>query len=184
MSHQIAPTVFYRRLNVEGLEIFYREAGPTDAPTVLLLHSWLRWAVILLGLLATIRAIAGASARRPWAPFDDRISKLRDNGRTFLAAAKERGLDTGLSIGASVVPIIVGSSPATVILSQRLLARGYNVVPIIFPGVAENQARLRFFITASHTEAQIRATIGHIVEALAGIRDAVRSSVFSGSAAR
>ena len=32
------PTVFYRTLNVEGLEIFYREAGPRDAPTVLLLH--------------------------------------------------------------------------------------------------------------------------------------------------
>ena len=29
------PTVFYRTLNVEGLEIFYREAGPQDAPAVL-----------------------------------------------------------------------------------------------------------------------------------------------------
>ena len=36
------PTVFYRTLNVEGLEIFYREAGPRDAhaPTVLLLHGF------------------------------------------------------------------------------------------------------------------------------------------------
>src|SRR5438094_3657147 len=34
------PTVFYRTLNVEGLEIFYREAGPGDAPTVLLLHGF------------------------------------------------------------------------------------------------------------------------------------------------
>ena len=33
-------TVFYRTLNVEGLEIFYREAGPRDAPTVLLLHGF------------------------------------------------------------------------------------------------------------------------------------------------
>src|ERR1700741_1758814 len=30
------PTVFYRTLNVERLEIFYREAGPLGAPTVLL----------------------------------------------------------------------------------------------------------------------------------------------------
>ena len=44
--------------------------------TVLLLHSWLRWVVILLGLVATIRAIAGASSRRPWVRMDDRISKL------------------------------------------------------------------------------------------------------------
>ena len=36
------PTVFYRTLNVDGLEIFYREAGPRDAPTVLLLHGFRR----------------------------------------------------------------------------------------------------------------------------------------------
>jgi len=36
----VTPTVFYRTLKVEGLEIFYREAGPRDAPTVLLLHGF------------------------------------------------------------------------------------------------------------------------------------------------
>ena len=35
MSNTITPTVFYRTLDVEGLEIFYREAGPRDAPTML-----------------------------------------------------------------------------------------------------------------------------------------------------
>ena len=34
------PTVFYRTLNVEGLKIFYREAGSRDAPAVLLLHGF------------------------------------------------------------------------------------------------------------------------------------------------
>src|SRR5215468_5548693 len=33
-------TVFYRTLNVEGLDVFYREAGPRDAPAVLLLHGF------------------------------------------------------------------------------------------------------------------------------------------------
>ena len=32
MSNKITPTVFYRTLNVEGLEIFYREAGPGMLP--------------------------------------------------------------------------------------------------------------------------------------------------------
>jgi quercetin dioxygenase-like cupin family protein len=40
MSNTITPTVFYRTLKVEGLEIFYREAGPRDAPTLLLLHGF------------------------------------------------------------------------------------------------------------------------------------------------
>ena len=39
-AKSVTPTVFYRTLNVEGLEIFYREAGPRDAPTVLLLHGF------------------------------------------------------------------------------------------------------------------------------------------------
>jgi hypothetical protein len=34
MSNTITPTVFYRTLNVEGLEIFYREAGPRVAAPV------------------------------------------------------------------------------------------------------------------------------------------------------
>jgi pimeloyl-ACP methyl ester carboxylesterase len=29
---------FYRTIQIEGLSVFYREAGPKDAPTILLLH--------------------------------------------------------------------------------------------------------------------------------------------------
>ena len=32
--------VFHRTIEVDGLDIFYREAGPKDAPTVLLLHGF------------------------------------------------------------------------------------------------------------------------------------------------
>jgi pimeloyl-ACP methyl ester carboxylesterase len=32
------PHVFYRTVKVDGLSIFYREAGPKDAPAILLLH--------------------------------------------------------------------------------------------------------------------------------------------------
>lgn len=39
---------------------------------VLLVHSWFRWAVVITGVLAALRAIAGASGRRPWTPADDR----------------------------------------------------------------------------------------------------------------
>lgn len=35
-----APAVAYRTATVDGLTIFYREAGPSDAPTVLLLHGF------------------------------------------------------------------------------------------------------------------------------------------------
>ena len=32
--------VSYRTANIDGINIFYREAGPADGPTVLLLHGW------------------------------------------------------------------------------------------------------------------------------------------------
>ena len=33
-------TSLHRRASVDGLSIFYREAGPPDAPAVLLLHGF------------------------------------------------------------------------------------------------------------------------------------------------
>lgn len=35
-----APPVYYRSVEVDGLRIFYRESGPPDAPTLLLLHGF------------------------------------------------------------------------------------------------------------------------------------------------
>jgi hypothetical protein len=40
----------------------------------LFLHSWLRWAIILLGLVAVIRALGGRSGR-PWSQTDTNIGK-------------------------------------------------------------------------------------------------------------
>ena len=37
-------------------------------------HSWLRWAVLLFGLVAIARALAGQTAGRPWSRADDRTA--------------------------------------------------------------------------------------------------------------
>ena len=39
-SQRTANATFYRNLSVDGLKLFYREAGPTDGPTLLLLHGF------------------------------------------------------------------------------------------------------------------------------------------------
>lgn len=36
----MSPPIFHRQIKVNGLNIFYREAGPADAPTLLLLHGF------------------------------------------------------------------------------------------------------------------------------------------------
>lgn len=38
----------------------------------LIIHSWLRWAVILVGLLAFARSLHGASRNSQWTPADER----------------------------------------------------------------------------------------------------------------
>lgn len=39
-SSNLAPVTHYRTATVSGVEIFYREAGPSDGPTVVLLHGF------------------------------------------------------------------------------------------------------------------------------------------------
>jgi hypothetical protein len=61
------------------------EALPARAPVysvaimynaALATHSWLRWAVLLLGLLAIGRALAGQMGRKPWNGTDDRTARF------------------------------------------------------------------------------------------------------------
>ncbi len=99
----------------------------------------------------------------------ERVERLRRNGHLFVETAREFGLDTGFSAGYSVVPIVVGGSIQAAKLSNRLHDRNINVLPIIFPAVAEKAARLRFFITCEHTEDQIRETVQITAEELRNV---------------
>jgi len=99
----------------------------------------------------------------------ERVARLHANARLFLQLAREAGLDTGPSGGSGVVPIILGHSMNSLRLSRALFARGINVQPILYPAVEEKAARLRFFITSSHTPDQIRRTVAAMQEELAAI---------------
>ena len=94
----------------------------------------------------------------------ERVRRLNDRGALFLRLAREGGLDVGSSIGASIVPIITGSSIGAGRLAQSMFQRGINVQPILYPAVPERAARLRFFLTAAHTEEQIRDTVQILLE--------------------
>ncbi|MFQ1063828.1 polyketide synthase [Bordetella trematum] len=88
-----------------------------------------------------------------------RVQALQARGRYFLERAQAAGIDTGTSTGLAVVPAIVGSSLKATRLSAKLFEQGINVQPILYPAVPEKAARLRFFISCTHTEAQIDHTI-------------------------
>ena len=94
----------------------------------------------------------------------ERVRRLNERAALFLRLAREGGLDVGGSIGAAIVPIITGSSIRAGRLAQALFRRGINVQPILYPAVPERAARLRFFLTAAHSEEQVRDAVRILVE--------------------
>ncbi len=92
------------------------------------------------------------------------VATLQARAALFLALCREREIDTGLSGGSAVVPCIVGDSVRSMLIAQALAQVGINVQPIIYPAVEEHLARLRFFITARHTEAQLRYTANMLAQ--------------------
>ena len=108
---------------------------------------------------AAALAALGLLEREP-----ERVHRLNDRAALFLRLLQEGGLDVGGSIGAAIVPVITGSSIRAGRLAQALFERGVNVPPILYPAVPERAARLRFFLSAAHSEAQIRETARIVVE--------------------
>ena len=105
-----------------------------------------------------------------------RVASSQANGHFFVEEAKKAGLDTMTSAGLSVVPVMIGDPVRAVRLTDRLLERGINALPIIHPAVPMKAARIRFFITSRHTqradpqhrEDRCRGAEEHRQEAVAG----------------
>ncbi len=59
-------------------------------------------------------------------------------------------------------------------LSEILFERGINVMPVLHPAVPAKQARLRFFLTAAHSEADIARALDETVACLSGVRERMK----------
>ncbi len=95
-----------------------------------------------------------------------RVTQVQKRSKLFLTLAKEQGLNTGNSHDSPVIPIIVGEPYKAVQLSHTLFQQGINVQPMVYPSVPYDAARLRFFLSSLHTEAQIRKTVKIIADEL------------------
>jgi 8-amino-7-oxononanoate synthase/acyl carrier protein len=124
--------------------------------------------VFATGMAPAVAAAALASLQL-MAKEPQRVARLRANSRLFLELAKKTGLNTGYSGGTPVVPVILGNSAHALMSSQMLFQQGINVLPILHPAVEEERARLRFFLTAVHTEDQIRRTVATTAQVLSSL---------------
>jgi 8-amino-7-oxononanoate synthase len=139
------------------------------------LVDWLRHTVpgfvYSVGLPPALAAAAAAAMdvmeAEPW-----RVAKLQANATLFRDLCRARGFDTGTSQGLGIVPVVLGSSVRAIRVSAALLDLGVNALPIVFPAVPEKLARLRFFLSAEHSEQDVRDAVTALVTATDGIAPA------------
>lgn len=89
----------------------------------------------------------------------ERVARLHQRAQRLLARVRDAGIDTGHSQGYAIVPALAGGSLKATRLSNQLFEHGINAQPIIHPAVEEKAARLRFFVSADHTDEQIERLI-------------------------
>jgi 8-amino-7-oxononanoate synthase len=100
-----------------------------------------------------------------------RVARLHELSGFFLMLAREKGLNTGACNGDSpVIPVIVGDSLKAVRLSQAILRQGIDALPMVYPAVPDNAARLRFFVNCTHTPEQIRFALDVVAPELEALQ--------------
>lgn len=78
---------------------------------------------------------------------------------SFRKAMQDLGFDTGRSV-TPIIPIMVGESAKAKRLSERLYQEGIFALPIVFPMVAKDKARIRTIMNAALSEEDLAFAIG------------------------
>ncbi|MGH6876888.1 MAG: aminotransferase class I/II-fold pyridoxal phosphate-dependent enzyme [Rhizomicrobium sp.] len=84
-----------------------------------------------------------------------RAEQLRAKAELFRQALKAKGI-TPLEGEGAIVPVVVGESVKSKAISQDLLAGGLLATSFSFPVVPEGAARIRFQVSQSHSETDLR----------------------------
>jgi glycine C-acetyltransferase len=79
------------------------------------------------------------------------LKKLWDNTRYFKKGLKDLGFDTGQS-ETPISPVMVGESRKAHKLADEMFKLGVFVLPIVYPMVGKDKARIRTIVTSAHTK--------------------------------
>ena len=91
------------------------------------------------------------------------VQNLWNNTNHFKGVVQDLGFDTGKS-QTPIIPIIVGESRKAKMLSDKLYEQGIFVVPIVYPMVASDQARIRVQMHAQLTTEELDKVIETLEE--------------------
>jgi len=89
-------------------------------------------------------------------------ARVAAHAARFRTAMAEAGLDTGLS-STQIVPVIIGGETETLALGRALEAEGLLGVAIRPPTVPAGTSRIRFALSARHSEAEIERLIATVI---------------------
>lgn len=84
----------------------------------------------------------------------EHLKKLWENTRYFKAGLRKLGFDTGAS-ETPITPVIVGQSSTARKMSEMLFDENVFALPIVFPMVARDKARIRTIMNAGHSKADL-----------------------------
>jgi glycine C-acetyltransferase len=84
----------------------------------------------------------------------EHLRRLWENTRYFKAGLRNLGFDTGAS-ETPITPVIVGQSSAARKMSEMLFDANVFALPIVFPMVARDKARIRTIMNAGHSKADL-----------------------------
>ncbi|MEE9440975.1 MAG: aminotransferase class I/II-fold pyridoxal phosphate-dependent enzyme, partial [Candidatus Thermoplasmatota archaeon] len=88
----------------------------------------------------------------------EHVRNLWDNTKYFKKELESMGFDTGNS-ETPITPVIVGESSKAKELSNRLYAEGVFALPIVFPMVARDKARIRTMMNAGLTKEDLKVAL-------------------------
>ncbi|MGC9529747.1 MAG: aminotransferase class I/II-fold pyridoxal phosphate-dependent enzyme [Candidatus Bipolaricaulaceae bacterium] len=121
-------------------------------------RSWLLSGAVPPGVAAAcIAAIDVLESEPQW------VERLWENRNHFLHQVQELGLDTG-NTQTPIVPIMCGKAETARQLADYLWQEGIYVLPIVFPMVPRDKARIRVQICAQHTRDQLDRAVQALKE--------------------
>jgi len=121
-------------------------------------RSWLLSGAVPPGVAAAcIAAIDVLESEPQW------VEKVWENRNYFIKAMQDLGFDTGNS-ETPIVPIMCGESKTAKALADFVWEKGVYVLPIVYPMVARDKARIRVQLCAQHTKDQLDQAIAAFKE--------------------
>lgn len=116
-------------------------------------RSWLLSGGVPPGVAAACTAAIDVLETEP-----QHVKQVWKNREYFLKAMQDLGFDTGNS-ETPIVPIMCGGSKKAKELANFIWQKGIFALPIVFPMVARDKARIRAQLCTKHTEEQLDSAI-------------------------